>query len=277
MRCDNCGWDNSPNSSTCLKCGHVLSGQVGSGFNGPMSNGSYISEEAKKTRVISVVDDAAAQLKKTVIQGVQTSPAMQKSASGGLCPRCRYPMTGNYCANCGYSEDDATEQDTKDETNNSWKETGKVVSEYMEGQNECSKCGAKVPRDYKYCPMCAEPIIPSTINPFGKNRRHDEPKAPQPKCTLELIPDENDEEKPENIKHEYEGAEIMLCRENTDAFNRTITSKEQALICCQDGKWTIVNRSEFQSTLVSANREIELQSGDVIMLGDRRFRFGIEH
>ena len=36
MRCNNCGWDNAPGSSTCVKCGHPLQmDSAGYGNNNP--------------------------------------------------------------------------------------------------------------------------------------------------------------------------------------------------------------------------------------------------
>ena len=44
----------------------------------------------------------------------------------------------------------------------------------------------------------------------------------------------------------------------------------------EDGKWYLVNHSELCTTSVEANRKIEIQSGDIIILGDRRFKFEAE-
>ena len=55
--------------------------------------------------------------------------------------------------------------------------------------------------------------------------------------------------------------------------NKTITSKEQAELVFKDGHWTIVDKSEQHTTFVLASREIELQNGDIVMLGNQLFRF----
>ena len=97
------------------------------------------------------------------------------------------------------------------------------------------------------------------------------PEPPKPKCKLTLIPEED--EKIEPVPNDYEGASIILTRENTEANNRTITSKEQAELINEDGKWFILNKSELGSTYLEASRKLELQPGDIIVLGDRRFKF----
>ena len=62
-------------------------------------------------------------------------------------------------------------------------------------------------------------------------------------------------------------------RDNSEPDNRTITSKEQAELTCEDGKWYVLNKSELGSTYIECNRKIEILSGDVIVMGDRRFKF----
>jgi predicted component of type VI protein secretion system len=66
---------------------------------------------------------------------------------------------------------------------------------------------------------------------------------------------------------------VILTRENTIPDNKTITSKEQAELSFKDGRWTIVDKSEQHTTFVLATREIELQNGDIVMLGNQLFRF----
>lgn len=72
---------------------------------------------------------------------------------------------------------------------------------------------------------------------------------------------------------EYEGKSIILNRENTEVSNRTITSKEQAEIVFEDGHWYLLDRSELRTTFIQANRKIEIIPDDIIVLGDRRFKF----
>jgi hypothetical protein len=100
------------------------------------------------------------------------------------------------------------------------------------------------------------------------------PEPPKPKCRLTIVPEEDELEVP--AANEYEGASIILTRENTEANNRTITSKEQAELICEDGKWFVLNKSELGSTYLEANRKLEIQQGDIIVLGDRRFKFEVE-
>jgi hypothetical protein len=78
---------------------------------------------------------------------------------------------------------------------------------------------------------------------------------------------------PEGEDLAFEGNEVLLNRENTDSKNMTITSQKQAVIRREGGVWTIEDLSEYQTTFVQAARHIELQDGDLILLGNQLYRF----
>ena len=71
----------------------------------------------------------------------------------------------------------------------------------------------------------------------------------------------------------FEGNEVLLKRDNTDPKNQTITSQGQAVISHEEGKWLIEDKSEYRTTFVQAARKTELQSGDLILLGNQLYRF----
>ena len=98
-----------------------------------------------------------------------------------------------------------------------------------------------------------------------------EPELP-PHCSLKPVAHE-DEDATKLMKQEFESAEVVLNRQNTDPENFTITSQQQALLVYENGKWFIEDRSAYKSTYVRASRRIELQDGDVVAMGDREFEF----
>ena len=91
--------------------------------------------------------------------------------------------------------------------------------------------------------------------------------------TLTPISEESGE--PEGDALSYEGDRVVLNRDNTDPKNSTITSVKQAVVCRKDGKWTIEDHSEYRTTFVQAARGIELQEGDLVLLGNQLYRFGL--
>ena len=92
-------------------------------------------------------------------------------------------------------------------------------------------------------------------------------------CRLKAIP--NDKETIQQGTLTFAGDVIVLNRGNTESENLTITSKEQAVLICEAGKWYIQDRSEHKTTFIHTSERVELQSGDVIMLGNRRFEFEV--
>ena len=182
----------------------------------------------------------------------------------GKCPDCGYDLKDgyDYCPRCGrvlYVP--VPQEPVKPES----------VAYLMQQPNTCDKCGKEVTSDYQFCPFCGERIVPKTI-PVNR-LRNKEVEEPKPRCTLTMMAEEHEEQEP--VTHGYEGDEVVLNRANTDPDNRTITSKEQARLTFDEGHWYIENRSEMESTFVAASKKIELKTGDVVMMGDRCFRFDI--
>lgn len=160
-----------------------------------------------------------------------------------------------------------------------------------EEENVCPKCGYPIRNNSQKCPNCNyelgnnlggvdslgkrrqtrmenpmnEKKVNGTINPYMQSA------APEPGFILSPIKRIN--EKKELVDLEYEGKEVILTRDNTEAENGSITSHEQALLSYNNGKWAIEDKSEQGTTFVKASRKIELNNGDVILLGNRLFEF----
>lgn len=320
MRCNNCGYDNAPGSSSCVKCGHPLQNDYA----------DYDSNPYQNVRVPNYNNGGEVQPRPTVINTPHAEPAprptvinsnvqrpepaprptrivngpMQQGApmgQGGAqasqsCPYCGYPVMGNFssCPNCGATLSQAqpapfaqqpyqqpiqqtvVQQPVQQPVQPApapapQKGTKKAANVGLDIDQEvkCDKCGTMVSLDFKFCPKCGERIHLPTMRVV----RH-KPTPPAPHFHLTLIPEE--EEQIVAAKKDYEGTSVILTRENTEPDNRTITSKEQAELSFEDGKWFLLNKSELGSTYLEANRKLELQPGDIVVLGDRRFKFEAE-
>jgi uncharacterized Zn finger protein (UPF0148 family) len=267
--------------------------------------------QLKQTVVQGAVPPIGGNLKSTIVQNsnssnVQSSPSLDDSGEL-VCPKCGYPLAENYtsCPNCGAEftggEDEQVAEDNAKESlpeepaptkkkSNSKKEkealaAGTVgLNAIKKEDNEediictCEKCGEEISATYHFCPKCGEKIHQRTLQGFRHKKKEEKEETPKPTVkavfNLTIVPEEDEDIKAEAIH--FEGAEVMLNRDNTEPDNRTITSKEQAVIILEDSKWYIQNRSEYDSTMIIANRKMEIQSGDIIMLGDRRFKFESE-
>ena len=148
----------------------------------------------------------------------------------------------------------------------------------------CPQCGYPVDIYAETCPDCGSFISQGnnsdnhrewskTIRPVLK-KGHKEQKAGKGSFSLTLIPDENDNTFPVVLTF-TEVEEVVLNRQNTEKENATITAGKQALVKYHNEKWSIVDQSDMCTTFVQAKREIELEDGDLIIMGDRLFRFTI--
>jgi hypothetical protein len=98
---------------------------------------------------------------------------------------------------------------------------------------------------------------------------------PLPRFKLQpLLP--GSEVDPHKEELPFAGTSTMLNRDNLEPNNLTITSKVQALIRWENNHWVIENQSELQTTMLQVSRPTTLQSGDIIVIGNRKFRFLLE-
>jgi len=143
--------------------------------------------------------------------------------------------------------------------------------------NLCLECGYPNRPDSERCPQCgyyfnrqeAQNVqakksgnLSGTIDPYTQINFVS--------CKLKPIP-RNNEPQPASI--EFSGETIDLNRTNLEPANKAITSNTQATIELIDGKWHIIDKSSMGNTFVRAIRHTELQNGDIILLGDRKFIF----
>ena len=199
-----------------------------------------------------------------------------------LCEKCKQPLDGNQNVIATANECERI-QPVQENLRKTIRESGPYVANNYEDQSSkkqevcCPKCGYPVIPGSEYCPSCGSElsspsnIVPpkrpiarnATINPWARRDNF---------CSLSPIDWNGQIVANAGNKEEFQD-QALLTRENTMPDNKTITSKEQAELLFKDGRWTIVDKSEQHTTFVLASREIELQNGDVVMLGNQLFRF----
>lgn len=150
----------------------------------------------------------------------------------------------------------------------------------------CPKCGYPLRDNMHHCPNCGVEIHSrnSGTNPYNEVHK----AAPNHKATVNpwANPNAGRTFKLEPIAwagengapsiQSYTGESVELNRDNTDPSNNTITSNVQAKMSCENGVWTLEDKSSQGTTFIQAKRRIELADGDIIMLGNRRFIFKAE-
>ena len=109
-----------------------------------------------------------------------------------------------------------------------------------------------------------ETIGPGQWSPFGPFTMSYCKLTPMP-----LAPNQKHMPKELELKGEYN----ELNRGNLDPDNFTISQKVQAVLTCKNGKWYINDQSTYKTTFILVSEETPLKSGDVILMGNRRFVF----
>lgn len=297
MRCNKCGLINSDGATTCSNCGQPLV-ENGYGMAIPTQNINYsgygapahqahptvldapnMQQREIRATVMDSTANAAFTPKQTVVGygGMEQGSANPRSTvldkGTRTCPHCGYNALPGFddCPNCGKPMDGSQPQEEISESSTSSK------GFQQPPMTTCPKCKTEIPATSKFCPECGEKMEGTII--IGRRHRGDIDKQeaektiepPTPKCSLTALPDDDGEQ--EQAPQQYEGAEVLLNRQNTEPTNRTITQKEQAVLSFAEGGWYIENRSNSNPTSLIANRKMELQKGDIVVMGDRRFRF----
>lgn len=239
MRCKNCGWENPDGLTKCEKC-H-----------------SNLSDATPAHKPTTPVSD---RMKSTVAEGVVFSDPTPVS-SPKTCPKCGYPISesSTSCPNCNFELQ---------------------VAPTARQTVKCISCGADIEPSAKFCPSCGVPMKAEKPQPHRIQRSAmstvmcgpvSGPQSNNKFCTLKPIAWEGEDVNYNPIT--YSGDTIILNRSNTDANNNSITSREQAVLTCEDGEWYIENRSDLRTTFIRVNGRIKLTSGDIIVLGNREFEF----
>lgn len=203
------------------------------------------------------------------------------------CIKCNAPLCGSMIASDSIVEPSINEENESDIISKTCRESSSVNNIPVSDNNPnlCPNCGYNVAPNMESCPICNTSISrpnlqvsdlnasnntpnrQGTINPWG----HGVNPSGSSFCQLQPIAWEN-----ENISYQpqsYSGQQIVLNRSNTDPNNHTITSKQQAILSFENGKWYIEDKSAHKSTFIQVNGKMSLNDGDVVLMGNRMFIF----
>lgn len=138
---------------------------------------------------------------------------------------------------------------------------------YELSNGTCSSCGYPVKKETESKTESINRVavnVRQTMRPIRKGEKNN---------VFALVPISEETGMPEGETLDFEGESVMLNRDNTDPNNKTITSREQAVITFENGRWCLEDRSEYKTTFVQVARKTELQKGDLILLGTQLYRF----
>lgn len=243
MRCKSCGWPNKPNETNCVKCHAPLISEDDSDLSYNDKSNNRFSENLKET----VREDAVF----GVLNAYQSHESGEETKNESEevnkpCPKCGYPLRPGTekCPNCKFQI------------------SGTSQSAYNSNPEQ-KRSGNAARRPTRM--DSGNSSLHGTVNPYMMNLDL------EPSFVLKPIKRANERHELDEL--EFEGKSISLNRDNTEANNASITSKEQAVITHVDGQWYIEDKSELKTTFVQAANRIELHEGDLILLGNRLFEF----
>lgn len=236
MRCNNCGWENAGQSSQCEKCFEVLGG-------GASNKGSSTPPPPPQRRPPPPppVSRPNNPIKGTIRGAAPSQPFI-----------------------------DAPGMPIKNNNN----------------MKDCPNCQAPVRAEFSNCPYCQFPI-----NKPAETAKPVTPPKPKPKSkpvagtilnyggtgesfafALRKV-DRHGQAKGE--KKEFSENNVKLNRDNLEPGNNSITSKVQASITNEGGKWYLSNESQMESTFIQLKKgdKFELKDGTVVLFGSSGFIF----
>ncbi|MDE6288480.1 MAG: FHA domain-containing protein [Muribaculaceae bacterium] len=291
MRCKNCGWPNKPGATNCSKCNSPL-GEV----QVPVDPEPQIADVNA-----TVLNEPEPQ---------QAAPAPVETPAPVSTPRPRSlggaPLGGTVFENEAFPE--AAPQPSAPAP--AAEPVAQPVNQPapQDRPTVCPKCGYPLRPDTDKCPNCRFQVkAPQTPGPapespaapaetanqgfrrqatVGAQEAFQKPSSSfsgtvnplvqriVPEFQLTLQPREG--ERLSKTKLDFEGESVSLNRDKLEPGNNSITSREQARITCEDGKWYIEDKSQFQTTFVRAGRKTEIKDGDIILMGSRLFVFNTD-
>lgn len=298
MKCKNCGAQNSEHALKCQNCNAPLDGSMVERPKSSSKVGGTII--CKNCRTVNTGDALKCNHCNAPLDGSMVLDSRPKVMSGQvLCKNCKTanPEDALRCLHCNAPLDgsmvirsDKKQGTTRGSKQKIEKSTSAIYQN--ESRKTCPKCGYPNQSIADACVRChtsladkkeaktkavpAEPLVKAsekkasmnlTVNPWA------EPPVVPDKYSL--TPLKSDFTEGGDSIPLKEGKN-NLKRDNLDPGNMTITSASQAVIRCEGGKWTIEDTSTMKTTFVHVSGQSELKDGDIILLGNKLFKFSKE-
>ena len=243
-----CGYPLLPGTQVCPKCHKPVAGASASSTTPPI-------DDAKKTMVIT---NPAQQ-----VQGAdpKATERFVTPGQGVSAPKVTQPVSA---PDQGYSNPKKTER---------FQTPGAEDTVGMDRPYNQQDAAKKTQR-FEYPGYQQGGVDKRTVNIHQMKQESKACEAdpmPEPQCSLKPIARIGEMATP--AKNEYKGGNVILNRQNTDPENPTITSRQQALLTFENGKWYIEDKSAYKTTYIRVTKKTEIQDGDIIGLGDREFEF----
>ena len=270
MRCNYCGMQNDDNATVCTNpnCGKPLT-RVQKPNVQVQPQPSVIPHRPTILEPGALGQQQSSQ--PNFVQPDQQSTPNYGQQPQTNCPKCQYPLQQGaaVCPNCNTPVKGSTPQPTQQNKPQQSNHRPTIIGSIDESnQNQYFNNGDGVsfgqPDPQQQPKQKTKPPFGGTVNPYIQ-------KMLETEFTLKPIKKENERHQPQELS--FSGDEVVLNRGNLEQNNLSITSRTQATITCEDGRFYIIDGSDFKTTFVQAKNKTELHDGDIILMGDRMFEF----
>ena len=249
--CKNCKATNAADALKCHQCNAPLDGSMVVDQNNKAGLGSaqVICKNCKSTNPADALKclKCNAPLDGSLVIKAPEVAKHQKIDKSTTAIHLKSPVAGNVCPHCGYPNQDIATECVK-------------CSAVLTKSNSPAKSAAPSPIP----PVSDRKAMDMTINPYAAL-----PVNPKGFSLTPLKGDLSEDRDPIRLEAEVN----KLDRAMLDADNNTITSTGQATIRRKDNKWVIEDNSAMQTTFLKVSGTMDLNDGDIILMGNKMFRF----
>ena len=245
MRCDNCGWNNPDGLTKCQKCNQEL---------------------------VQAPTPVQNNFNQTVMDPSRNRSEVQVG-SQVFCPGCGYPLSEGVtvCPNCGTA---AVAEPAP--APSQYSKTVRVLPENLVSEekpkHEVLKATVREIPQHLLDNTKTVRVLPEALLPDDAPVQPEPVPAPAPAPAFRLVPMDNfDGQTP--VALSFSGEAVALGRKDIVAGDASIAEDVQAAFEFADGQWAVSDKSGQASTYVCSSRRIQLQPGDIVVIGNRRFIF----
>ncbi|MCZ2101652.1 MAG: FHA domain-containing protein [Chitinophagales bacterium] len=297
MKCKNCHTQNSDHALKCINCNAPLDGSMVIEKSGA-SKHVQGTITCKNCKTSNPADALKCMSCNAPLDGSMVLQHTARESVGMvMCKNCKNanPASALKCQHCNAPLDGSMVIQPAGDTKKKQEDSKMSTTAFHENKSNaviCSKCAYPNQAIAKTCVKCHSPLttasadknagaqktqkavvssekdqMNATINPWAEQ--------PEKPIIFNLIPLKSDF----SISGEaiaLNHTENTLNRENLDPGNVAITSSSQAVISYKEGKWYIKDTSSLKTTFIKVHEEQELQDGDIILMGNKLFKFSRE-
>lgn len=263
MRCDYCGWLNSDGQERCVKCNQVLSVQKIE----PMSEHSEVKAEESCNDAIDII-----------------------------CTSCGYPIVTDVsvCPACGA---EVVKEPKAEMENVDFKATmrdASVVAMVSANSNLSSSSQSKsasvnvkqTVRDIDVADLNKMVDTRATLRADANNNENSiavnkEKGIPIIEKLVPIVEDNignsrliaMDDIDGNGRQIEMAKPYMVLCRSNVEPDNMLIAEKDHAVIENEGDQWYVNSAGDLGNTYICINRKMQLEDGDILIIGNKRYLF----